>query len=328
MTPDDAVDRYLNERKPEVADSTWQNHSYALRRFVEYCNDKCINDIRSLDGRYLQGFKVDRRMDGINEVTLYNNMSVLRVFVGWLESMRLVEKGTADVMQLPEAKGVRHEVIREEGAEEILAYLERFEYATMRHALFALLWETGMRLGAARSIDVDEYHSSERYIELHHRPEEETPLKNKERGEREINLHEWTCRVLDDYIEMHREDTTDDYDRGALFASKHGRYVLSNLRQHINALTRPCHYGTSCPHDREQSDCEANQQYKYAQRCPSSITPHDVRRSSITAWLDDGHSAELISDRMDVSKKILDKHYDKRTEEQKRRLRREMFDMD
>jgi hypothetical protein len=50
--------------------------------------------------------------------------------------------------------------------------------------------------------------------------------------------------------------------------------------------------------------------------------------SAITNFLNDGHSKELISDRMDVSVDVLEKHCDARSESEKRELRREMFEMD
>jgi len=72
--------------------------------------------------------------------------------------------------------------------------------------------------------------------------------------------------------------------------------------------------------------CEARS-YNKAQRCPSSGAPHALRRSVITEWLNEGHRTELLSDRMDVNAKTLDKHYDARTEGEKRKLRKEAFDM-
>ncbi|ERH09506.1 MAG: hypothetical protein J07HX64_01263 [halophilic archaeon J07HX64] len=44
--------------------------------------------------------------------------------------------------------------------------------------------------------------------------------------------------------------------------------------------------------------------------------------------MNDGHSKELLSDRMDVNTDTLEKHYDARTESEKRQLRREQFDME
>ena len=41
-----------------------------------------------------------------------------------------------------------------EHAEEILQYLSKYHYASTEHVLFALLWEIGMRIGAARSLDL------------------------------------------------------------------------------------------------------------------------------------------------------------------------------
>jgi len=329
LTSEEAVERYLEEREPEVSDSTYRNHKYALQRFVDWSDKVGLEDISDLDGFHIHDFKIHRRENGgINEVTLYNNLCTLRVFVRWLESMEIIDSGLAENMILPNPDDdTRDDKIEPNTAEEILNYLEKFEYATLRHSLFALLWDTGFRLGTVSSIDLCDYHPDERYIEVHHRPEKGTPLKNKSRAERQVNLHGWVCEILDDYISVHRDNVTDDYDREPLFTSQYGRPAGSNLRAHINALTRPCHYTGDCPHGRDIEQCEATQM-EQAQRCPSSVPPHALRRSAITAWLNDGHSKELLSDRMNVSTKTLEKHYDARTLTEKRELRAEAFEMD
>jgi site-specific recombinase XerD len=328
ITPNAAVERYLEERKPEVAWSTYRNHRNSLRRFREWCEETGVEDLTTIDGFDLHDFKMWRREQDVNERTLYNNLCTLRVFVQWAAARDLLQDGLADQMLMPDPDtGVRTDAIDADTAEEILSYYETYEPYSRRHATFAFLWSTGLRGGATRAIDLDDYHSDERYVELHHRPDEDTPLKNDEKSEREVNLHKWLCDVLDGYIQMHREDVTDDYGREPLFSTTEGRIHRNTLRCNVVALTRPCHYTNECPHDREIDDCEAAN-YKYAGRCPSSVSPHDIRRSSISHWLDEGHRKELVSERMDVGTDTLDEHYDVRTEEQKRRLRREEFDMD
>ena len=44
------------------------------------------------------------------------------------------------------------------------------------------------------ALDVDDYNADEMYVEVHHRPEDGTPLKNQEKAEREVNLHEWVAK--------------------------------------------------------------------------------------------------------------------------------------
>lgn len=329
MTPKRAVERYLKERKPEVAESTYRNHKYVLKRFVEWTDKAGIEEISEIDGLHIHDFKIHRRENGgINEVTLYNNLCTLRVFIQWLESMEILDAGVAENMILPDPDDdTRDDKLDPNTVEGILEYLDRFEYATLRHALFVLLWDAGFRLGTVRAIDLEDYHRDEKYFEVHHRPDKGTPLKNKSKAEREINLHDWVCEILDDYIGVHRKRVTDDYDRQPLFTTQYGRPVSSNLRANINALTRPCHYTGECPHDREIEECEATKMQK-AQKCPSSVPPHALRRSAITAWLNEGYSKELLSDRMNVSTKTLEKHYDARTLDEKRELRAEAFDMD
>lgn len=330
MSPERAVERHLKERKPEVSASTLQNNRYALKRFVEWADEAGLDDISELDGFHIHDFKIHRREeDGVNETTLRNNLSALRVFVSWLEAMEVIDGDLSDKMQIPNPDDeARDEKIEADTAEAILDYQAKFEYGTMRHALFALLWDTGFRLGTVRALDLDDYHSDERYVEVVHRPDEATPLKNKSEAEREVNLHGWVCEVLDDYIQFNRHDVTDDYGREPLLTTRYGRPAGTNLRQNINALTRPCQYSGECPHDRDQSECPASTTYQQSQQCPSSIPPHAVRRSAITAWLNEGHAKELLSGRMNVGTKTLEKHYDARSESEKRELRREAFEMD
>lgn len=329
MSPEDAVERFLKERKPEVSSSTLQNNRYALTRFIEWAEQSELEDISNLDGFHVHDFKIYRREeDDVNETTLRNNMTALRVFIRWLESTGLIEGDIADKMQMPRPDDdARDERIEEEEAKQVLAYLDKFEYATLRHALFALLWDTGFRLGTVRAIDLEDFHPDEQYVEVVHRPDAETPLKNKAEAEREVNLHEWVTEVVEDYIATNRHDVTDEYGREPLLTSRYGRPAGTNLRAQVNVATQPCRY-SDCPHNREESECEAAGVNEKAWKCPSSVSPHTNRRSAITAWLNEGHPKELLSGRMNVGVDTLDKHYDARSKSEKRELRREAFEMD
>lgn len=223
----------------------------------------------------------------------------------------------------------RDTMIAAETGEAILSHLRKFEYASFKHTIFAILWTAGVPIGSLRAIDLKDYHNGDKqYVEIHHRAESDTPLKNEERGEREIALHEWVAETIDDYIEMHRHDVTDDYGREPLLTSEDGRPVLSTFRRHVWSATRPCFYTNDCPHDKDIPTCEWSTDGDEASKCPSTVSPHDVRRSSITAWLQEGYSKELVSQRMDVSLKVLNKHYDVRTEAEKRRVRKERMDLE
>lgn len=326
MTPKEAAQRYLKEREPDVSDATLYNHRSLLRQWWQWCDDEDIEYVNDIDGFDLADFRLDRQLE-VGEVTLYNQMTVLRVFVRWLQSRGLVENGLADGMTVAQPDDAsRNRKIGSEKAQQILSFLEKYEYASLRHTVFAVLWHTGMRLGALRALDLNDYHPEEHYVELHHRPDTDTPLKNQEHSEREVNLALWCCSLLDDYIEGKRYDVTDDHGRSPLFTTEQGRVSHSNVRDHVNQITRPCDFANECPHDREIIECEATTRL-HAARCPSSIAPHDLRRSSVTHLLDKGHRKELVADRVDLSVKTMEEHYDKRSESEKRQLRREEFGM-
>lgn len=86
-----------------------------------------------------------------------------------------------------------------------------------------------MRVGAAHALDLDDYHPDEQYLEVHHRPETGTPIKNKEDGERLVALSEQICDLLNDWIDNKRPEVTDDNEREPLLASPQGRAHRTTL---------------------------------------------------------------------------------------------------
>lgn len=213
-------------------------------------------------------------------------------------------------------------IIDTEAVDQILGYLDQWEYASLTHAAFYLLWHTGMRIGSVGALDLDDYNSEEGYVEIHHRPETGTQLKNKERGERHINLSRDVCDVLDGYIKFNHGKTADEHGRMPLLGTSYGRPTHTTIRRKIYQVTRPCVYTDECPHDRVIDDCEATE-HRQASKCPSSVSPHAIRRGSITDHLNAGVPKEVVSDRMNVSDEVLEKHYDARTAGERRDQRQD-----
>jgi hypothetical protein len=72
--------------------------------------------------------------------------------------------------------------------------------------------------------------------------------------------------------------------------------------------------------------CEAAQRTNDACQCPSTVSGHPVRRGAITHYLRQDVPEKVVSDRMNVSTDILDRHYDERGEEVKAEQRRQFLE--
>jgi len=329
IEPAEAVEWYLKDRESDVSESTLKAHRYRLNHLIRWCDEEGIENLNELTGRSLHKYRLWRRDDGdLNNVTMVTQLSTVRVFVRWCENIDAVTDGLHDKIMLPSLsknEDRREVMLDPEDAKQLIEYLRQFEFATRTHALVELMWHTGLRIGAAQSLDVTDYDREERYIEICHRPERGTRLKNKDEGGRYATLTEAVCDVLDAYIQHNRIDSTDEFGREPLFTTKSGRPNKSTLRDNIYCITRPCEYTGECPHDREIDSCEAVHHDK-ASKCPSSVSPHAIRRGAITHHLSKDVPEKIVSDRMNVGLDVIEKHYDQRTESEKAEQRRDYLD--
>jgi integrase len=254
------------------------------------------------------------------------------VFIKRCEQWEFVTPGLHEYVLIPKVSRsdeVRDEILNSDTAKQILDWLGRYEYASLHHVIWLLYAESGARLGGIHSLDVSDYVSQRDggYLKLRHRPKTGTTLKNGEEGERDVSITLGVCDVLDDYLDDKRVDQTDEYGRTPLLTTSHGRVSKSTIRTYFYAWTRPCVIGMGCPYGRDSRECDAAKRNNWAYECPDSLSTHPIRKGYITAELKAGVPKTLLSERCDVSEKILDKHYDHRTEQEKMKARRIAMEM-
>jgi integrase len=328
--PREAYEWYLDDRRPQLTEATVYAHKSRLGHFVRWCEGPGdVENLNNVTGRTLHRFKTWRRDDGgLNTVSVRTQLSTLRVFIRWCEGINAVTPGTHEFVQIPTLngnEGVDERLLEPEQANDILGHLYKFEYASFRHAAFEVLWVTGMRTGGLRSLDVADYDPDGRKLELRHRPETGTTLKNGPEGERNVSLRSQTCLILDDFLNVNRCDVLDDHGRAPLFTTSRGRISGTNLRQHVYEASQPCQYGVPCPVGKSPDDCEYRHRNQYA-GCPENIPPHAIRKGAITWALNNQIPTDAVSDRMNVSPDVLSRHYDHATEDERMNRHRDYFD--
>ncbi|APE95717.1 tyrosine-type recombinase/integrase [Halodesulfurarchaeum formicicum] len=327
---ENALELYLADKENELSEASLKGHKYRLGHFVRWCNEvQEIKNLNTLTGRQLHRYRLWRREDGdLNKVSEKTQMDTLRVFVRWLESIDGVEQDLSEKVLSPSVtpdENSRDVMLDSDSASKVLAHLKKYEYASIQHVSIVLMWHTMMRVGGVHALDIEDYNPGKQYIKVRHRPDTGTPIKNKNDGERMVALSDQLCEVLDDWLDAKRPVVTDDYGREPLLASREGRTSKTTLRAYVYRWTRPCVYSSECPHDRGIGECSAVER-DTAYECPSSVSPHAIRRGSITHSLNSDMPDKVVSDRANVSQRVIEQHYDRRTEREKMEQRRDYLD--
>ena len=319
---------YLSERKMEVREATLTNQKYHIHAFADWAEDIELGPAHNLNGYTVNQFKTWKRdQTEIADITLYNTLMSIRGFLKWGEKRELIQEGVHEKLDIPEVDDpTRHTTIPPERATKILDYYSKYKYASQDHILFYLLYHTGIRVGTAIGIDVDDWKPEQRLLQLRDRPNTDTPLKNKEKGQRDVVIaRDGLVNALNDYIENHN-GTKDKHGRTPLFTTREGRPTRQTLQLYVQNLTQPCQYTNECPHGRDVSTCDYKHKMKDSPKCPSAVSPHPIRRSAITHHLNSDVPKQTVAERMNVSIKVLEEHYNEQTHEESANVRRKYLD--
>lgn len=329
LAPVEGVKMYHKAMIGEHAESTRRSEKHRLEAFLQFCDEHEIEDLNDLTGRDLYLYRTWRHegngdgRDSIKRVTLKSQLASLRRFLRFAADIDAVPSTLYEQITLPSMKNgedVSESTLEADRSLAILDYLEHAQPGSRDHIIFLLLWKTGARTGAIRGldlrdVDLDGTHPRVNGPAVHfvHRPDTGTPLKNQQKGSRWNRISERTARYIADYIDYHRDDVTDDFDREPLITTEYGRPAGNTLRTTLYRVTRPCWRGEACPHDRDIDECEATHLDK-ASKCPSSRSPHDLRSGRVTYYRREDVPRQVVQDRLNASEDILDRHYDRRSD--------------
>ena len=133
------------------------------------------------------------------------------------------------------------------------------------------------------------------------------------------------AQILQDYIDGPRVENTDDHGRAPLFSTREGRISRSAVRYTFYRWTRPCVIGLGCPHGEDTETCEYLDHNRMS-GCPSSRSPHDVRKARVTRYRNDNVPRAIVSDRLNASEDVLDLHYDRASDLEKAERRWEFLE--
>lgn len=322
--PHDAKQRYLKKKQAHVSEKTYYNYNTALKRFLEFLNERGIEDMRNVDSDEIVRFE-SWRLDDVKPITCRNDMRTIKNFIQFCETIQAVPVGLHELVsptKVSEDEEICDDVLTKQEADAILEYLNKYEYASTRHITMLILWKTGMRIGGLRALDLEDFDSTRPALELRHRPTTRTPLKRKEKGQRDVIITWEVADVIEDYIEDSRPDVEDDHGREPLIATSHGRIAETTIQKNVYTATRPCIYNSgNCPFSKEIDDCEALA-FDQANKCPGSVSPHALRRGYVTAARNAGQPKDVTGERVNMGGKILEKHYDKGSYDEKAERRK------
>lgn len=327
LSPRKAVERYLRRRRSDATDSSVKAWKYRLKLFVEWLEGIGVERVNELQGYDFDEY-FEIRSANVAPATLEGEMWTIKKFVEFLEQLGAVDDGLSDSVRIPDLDKEDRTDDTTFPAEEAFPQLRCFRNSTdlrgtRQHAFLELAWFTGARQGGLRALDLRDVDLEENYVEFHHRPESDTPLKNKRRGERPVVFPEIVGDVLQEYIDDHRYNTRDDHGRQPLLSTARGRPGSNTIRVWSYLATQPC-LRTPCPHGKIRENCSWTE-YAHASKCPSSRSPHKIRAGSITWQLNCGIPPEVVAERVNATQKVIYDHYDWATEDQRwHRFRRNM----
>ncbi len=326
LSPREARQRYIDRRRTELTEGSISTYHYRLKLWVEWCEEQDIETVGDLSGWIFDEYEAMRSGEDLAASTLHSEMETLKDHVEYLERIEAVEDGLSEkinVPDVPQDERSRETKLDTDDAVQLIRHYRDSEtdYGTNFHALLELAWHTGARLGALRGLDLRDYDSGEQYVEFVHRPQTDTPLKNKTHGERVVSLRREVCDAIDSYVRNERPDAHDDHGRQPLFATiQRRRPSKTTFRTWAYRATMPCVAG-GCPHGYDPDTCEFRS-HTHASKCPSSRSPHHIRTGSITWHRDCGFPREVTAERVNASQDVIDEFYDKATKMERMQLRR------
>ena len=326
LSPREARRRFLKRREQTQSSATVRSYGNRLNDFILWAENQGIESMGELTGWEIDDYQMYRESQDIAPATVKGTMVAVRQLLLYCARVEVVDEDLPEKVDIPtlsKAQASSNDRLETKEAKALLNFYRdsKAYFGTAWHAFLEVAWHTGARLGGIRSLDLRDFNADDQTLEFRHQPSSGTPLKNKEEGERIVGIGPSVVEALEMYITRERSDKRDEHGREPLFSCSQGRPSKSTIRGWSYLGTQPCLH-QPCPHSAERHTCKFTDR-THASKCPSSRSPHMIRTGSISWQLDRGVPIDLVAERVNAAPDTIRRYYDKSTELEKFRERRQ-----
>lgn len=313
LSVSEAVETYIKRKRPDWKGGTERTYRRNLELFVEYAGEREIERVDALTRWEAGGFTDWLLEQDYAPASVASRQKAVKTWIRWLESQGLVEHGlhtAIETLRLTEDEQTSNQQLEPADAKALLTfYRDSAEWrGTRRHVVLELLWHIGCRASGLLALDLGDYDRDAGDLRFRNRPEKGTRLKEGLTHERDVTISATPQDVLDLYLTRERFSVRDEYGREPLITSQAGRPTEDTLRYWTYEATQPC-MCQECPHGKRRPNCEWVPR-KQASKCPSTRSPHPIRRGSITWQRNLGFSSETVAERVAATPNVIRRYYD------------------
>ena len=311
----DLYERYLDRRRNR-SPATIAQYKRTIPAFVTFAERHTTEYPAELTTTLIDTWVDELLAEYDADATISTYTKNVRAWLKWIHKRDLCDEAVYRILDKEElglSPAARDEALPQSEATLLLERLRQQRRGSAMHALLELLWNTGLRIGEVRSLDVSDFDAADEALTVRHRPEEGTRIKNGDGagtkqgdGERDLLLHPTVIDALTRYIRTERSEVTDEFGREPLFTGR-GRAARSTLRRWVYDATS-CRWADD---EGEDITCDGSC-HPDSDVCPYSYYPHAIRRGAIVAHLSNGLRPDRAAERFDVSTDVIRAHYDPR----------------
>lgn len=313
MTISEAIERYVQRKRPDWSGGTERTYRRNLELFVDYTAGREIESLSELTRWNVGAFTDYLLAQDYAKASVASRQKSIKTWLKWLEGQGLLEPGVhlaIETLKLTDDEESSDEQLDPEAARTLLAfYRDSSKWrGTRGHAILEVLWHTGCRASGLIALDLGDFDGDAGDLMFRNRPETDTRLKRGDQHQRNVTISETPTDVLRLWCARERPSVRDDHGREPLFPSEDGRPTVDTVRYWVYEATQPC-MAEECPHGKRRPNCEWVPRNE-ASKCPSTRSPHPVRRGSITWQRNLGFSAETVAERAAATPGTIRRYYD------------------
>lgn len=270
MNYEDVLERFLNhiELSRTGSEDTQDAYRRDVRRFLEYLEEKNIDDFNQVDKQDITDYVMRLRSGEIGGKELSNasfarNLSSLKSFYKYLNRYEGV---TANPVRMFHATSTRRklpEYLTFDQMEKMLDIFDLYDPVQIRNrCILETMYACGLRVSECAGLLVKNVHIKDGYL----------TVIGKESKERMIPFYPRCGQLMDLYLKESRVLFLKGEDHGVLFVNQKGKPVSSRMIQNL------------CEDTAIQADL------------PIHVHPHMIRHSFATHLLDNGADLRVVQE--------------------------------